>query len=150
MFRRLWSHDKEDGSALIHFLEQKYLISFVAHRCGCQYTHRKTSFQWFSLGPEPINLPENLGLHLPWKLKKYLCKASPRLDYLKMEEGIIDGLQSWLNFSFSDICLYEYLPSCNVISFGLFTPDNTLFAHIFQQQNLRWFSTFLLPRQPDC
>jgi len=44
-----------------------------------------------NLGSEPTNLPENLGLHLPGKPREYLCKSSPELDHLKVEEGIIDG-----------------------------------------------------------
>jgi len=43
--RKRWSHDKEDGSMLTHHFKQKDSIQFVAHRGGCQYAYRKTSFQ---------------------------------------------------------------------------------------------------------
>ena len=69
--------DKEDGSALIHHFDQNDSIRFVPHKCRCQYICQNV-VSVMNLGSEPINRPENLGLHLPWKLRdmRLQCLAS--------------------------------------------------------------------------
>jgi len=97
------------------------------------------------LGSESINLPENTGLHLPWKLRYVPLQSFTSIGPPKSGGRHYWWIEVLLNFSFSDICLSEYPSSCNAIN--LSTPDNTLSYPYLQQKNLQQYWTFLLPRR---